>query len=797
MGQQTENDKSPSGDGVPTTPATSGTQAPEVLTGVEEEPYVPRVFAFDPSVPAEVRDPVPPTSSEPSASGDGAEGADGAPERRSVLSGIRANAAEPPHNATDTAPTTVVAAWERPEPHPTPKRVVPAADSPTPDPQSAVTDPEPEPEATSEPEATPTPEAVAGSTAVMPATGVSEPSADSTAEMAPVEAATSADSTAVMAPVEAALPATGEDGLDAQRPSGDSPVSGEPVLGSPLDGFESAEESRRGWKRGLAWTGVGVVVLGGLYAGAQWFYADKVPHDTTIAGVEVGGLTSDAALTTLNDTLGKQAKEPIEVKAGDATATLDPAASGLAFDAAATVDRLTSFSLSPAVLWSHIVGGDEEDPTIVVDDAKLDAQIQTLIPTLAIAPVDGSVQFIDGAPVATPATAGSTVDSDTLAAELTSGWLRTTTPIPLATTAVEPAITQADTDAALAIAQKVISAPVTVEVGGQRAELPPEALAAAGLFTSVDGALALSFNPEILTQEVVDRTTDLLTPSADAHFEFVSGSPQVVGGKAGTTIDPVGLSAAVATAASGDARTAAVELVETDPAQSVQALGALGIVEKVSEFATPLTNESIRTKNLQLGASRLNGVLVKPGETFSLMGVLAPITTANGYFNAMTIQSGKHVDGVGGGLSQLSTTLFNAAYFSGVTLTEHQPHSRWFTRYPAGREATLFEGSIDNKFTNDTPYGILIQSWVDGGQVHVAFWSTKYYEVTTSDSGKSGIVGASVKPESGPDCKPMGAGQAGFSITNYRKVATLDGTVVKDETWPWTYAPDNGVSCTP
>nr|WP_251153357.1 VanW family protein [Cellulosimicrobium sp. Marseille-Q4280] len=452
--------------------------------------------------------------------------------------------------------------------------------------------------------------------------------------------------------------------------------------------------------------------------------------------------------------------------------------------------------MNPVRLWEHLVGGEAKPPVVTVDEAALDAQVEALRGGLDVAPVDGTVQFVDGAPTATPATDGASVVMDSAVDAIATGWLVTDGPIELATEPVAPEITQEETDAALAEAQKVVSAPVVVTVGDQSPELPAETLAATASYAAADGALALTFDGTALVQAVVDRTNDLLTVPDDAHFVFSNGVPVIEGGAPGTTIDPAAIATAVTTAATGDDRTAPVELVESDPAQSVAALEALGVKEKVSEFSTPLTSEPVRTENLRVGASKVNGTLVLPGETFSLTEALSPITAAGGYRSAGIVQDGKHIEGVGGGLSQMATTTYNAGFFAGLEDVEHRQHSYWFTRYPAGREATIFVGSLDMRFKNDTPYGVLMQSWVGGGELHVAIWSTKHFEVETTASQKSNVVQPTTVTHTGADCVPQAAGNPGFSITNYRKVY-LDGELVKDEADRWTYKPDNQVVCAP
>jgi vancomycin resistance protein YoaR len=272
------------------------------------------------------------------------------------------------------------------------------------------------------------------------------------------------------------------------------------------------------------------------------------------------------------------------------------------------------------------------------------------------------------------------------------------------------------------------------------------------------------------------------------------GRPQVEGGGPGTTLDPKEVSQKVSAATRSDDRIAAVELHEQNPENTREALEQLGVKEIVSEFSTPLTSDNVRTKNLIRGAQMVTGRLIKPGETFSLINALSPITEANGYVSSGIVSNGQHVEGVGGGLSQMATTSYNAGYFAGYDDVEHRQHSFWFPRYPAGREATIYVGALDMRFRNDTPYGAVMQSFVSDGKLTVRIWSTKYYEVQTSDSGHQNVVKTSKVRSSDPGCVAYPGGEDGFTISNYRKVLR-NGEVVKNETYTWSYKPDNPVEC--
>ncbi|NUU15951.1 vanomycin resistance protein VanB [Cellulomonas humilata] len=556
-----------------------------------------------------------------------------------------------------------------------------------------------------------------------------------------------------------------------------------------------AEDGKRRWPRRLLLVLGIVLVLCAVYVGASYALADRVPRGASVAGVDIGGLPSADAVTRLDDELADATTQPIEVVANDVQATIDPTAAGLTFDARATVDRLTGVDLAdPGRLWAHLVGVGAQDPVTSVDDDALSAAIGDLGTSLALPPVDGTVVFVDASAQSTDAVDGWDLDQPGAADTLESDWLVAARPIELPTVTVEPDITQAETDATLESARKVTSAPVAVAVEGRTATLDAATLAANASFVPTDGSLVLQMNGEGLAAVVLTQLPDLLTQSADAHFEFVNDAPVIIPGTPGTSLDPVALAAGVGTAATASDRTAPVELVEADPSQSTAELEALGVKEIVSEFSTPLNSEPRRTINITNGASKISGTLIRPGETFSLTEALGPIDAAHGYVEAGAIVSGEHTDAWGGGLSQVSTTTYNAGFLAGFEDVEHRPHSEWFSRYPEGREATIFTGTLDMRWKNNTPHGALVQAWVSGGRVYVRIWGTKYWTVESSTSPRSGVVAPTTVYSQSPTCEAQGAGNPGFSVTVTRRTY-LNGALEKTESNSWRYKPQNKIIC--
>ncbi len=773
--------------------------------------------------------------------------ADAAPEPEpEVVADVAAEAAAEPQMALEPEGETAAEPQAELAPEPEQDREDEAAAEPGPEPEP---EPEAEPEPEPEPEPAPEPEPVSPSIwAPPPASGSTVPERTSVRSIwaPPADADLDADRDAaaeagatptdVTSPADAGdlagdrptavLPVLPDDRADdrsagarasaggdvlapSQEPTGvealTGALTGVPPVPAPSfeerpPAAEPVEPVRTGRRRRWVLVGVvaaAVVVLGGAYVGALWLWSDRVPPGTTVAGVDIGGRQADDAVAALEDGLGSAATQELAVAVGDSTATLVPGEAGLGFDAQATVDSVTGFGLEPSRLWHQLFGGPAVVPVSEVDTDALGAALEGVSDQLSTPYVDGTVAFVDGELTVTPPADGVALDVPAATDLLAADWLTRARPIELPTVPDPAVIGQAQLDQAVtALARPLTEGPVTVAVGGQRAQLPVDVLTKAASFVPQDDALVLQLDGPALVEAVLARTNDLLTPSADASFTFENGAPTIVPGTPGTTIDPDALAAAVtqaATAGSTD-RTATVDLVETDPTQSTAALQALGVTEIVSEFSTPLTSEPRRTQNITNGASKINGTLVRPGETFSLGDALGPMDAEHGYVQAGAIVSGEHTDAWGGGLSQMSTTTYNAAFFAGFELLEHTPHSEWFQRYPEGRESTIFTPTIDLKWRNNTPYGALLQSWVEGGRVYVRVWSTKYFTVETTTSGRSNVRQPTTVYSQSPTCEAQRAGNPGFTVTVTRRVL-LNGAEQSNQHWTTTYKPQNAIVC--
>jgi vancomycin resistance protein YoaR len=180
----------------------------------------------------------------------------------------------------------------------------------------------------------------------------------------------------------------------------------------------------------------------------------------------------------------------------------------------------------------------------------------------------------------------------------------------------------------------------------------------------------------------------------------------VIPAEAGASVETDSLADDVLLALSEDGgdRTVEGELTEVDPDVTTSEAEELGVKEVVSEFTTQFPAAQYRDVNIGRAAELIHNTLLLPGDEFSLNGVVGERTEANGFTSGIIINQGRLEDAMGGGVSQVATTMYHAAFQAGLEDVEHWPHSIYFDRYPVGQEATVAWGSKDLRFRNDTPY---------------------------------------------------------------------------------------------
>lgn len=554
-----------------------------------------------------------------------------------------------------------------------------------------------------------------------------------------------------------------------------------------------------------------VVLLGVLYVTGYFVAGNRLPKDAAVDEVLIGGLSPAQAEEKLRAELGPVREQPITVAGPDGvSAQILPAEAGLSVDYTATLKEAGGgFSWDPATILDNLTGGDPDvDVVVLVDQAKLDAALRAKEPDFAVEPLSATLTIASGSVERTESAQGVTLDTAATATAVVDAFREGDGQAQAVVTTTEPEVTSAMVDEAVTgFAEPLLSGPIVLTTEGGSMTVPVEKVAAVASFEVKDGKLVGSLATTELLKSTAEEQRDLkLTGPREATYKFQDGKPVVVPSVTGQVIDSNAFAETVNTlilGADAASRTAAVTTITSEPEFNTEAATKVTPREVIGEFTTYYPHASYRNTNLGQAAKRVNGTVLMPGEIFSLDSALGPRTAANGYVDGYVIDGGRLVKQAGGGISQSATTLYNAAFFAGYEDIEHKPHSLYFDRYPAGREATIMSGSFDMRFRNDTEYPAIIQGYINKsgggskGSLTFKIWSIPTWDkVTATETRKSGFyTGSTITIPYGKPCEAQAPIQ-GFTAT-YSRLFWKNGTVAKQQDYSWQYSAGNKIVCAP
>ncbi|MEU4691569.1 VanW family protein [Actinoplanes sp. NPDC023714] len=541
--------------------------------------------------------------------------------------------------------------------------------------------------------------------------------------------------------------------------------------------------------------GLGVLALvAGAGTAVTWAYRGDVPLGVTVLGADLGGLSRTAAAAELRTHLAADSRltQPLTVKVDGRDATVKPADVGLVVDVDATVAEAVKGSPSP-------FGERAVDPVVAVDADLLDAALRKSLGKVGEPMTKPAVVFDGVAPRAVHPSPGRDLVPETTASAVQKNWpLNREIAVPLAE--VHPVTTAAEVDQLVTdLARPAVSGPLTITAEKGKVTVPPAAIAKSLVLTAdKTGRIEPRVDAKKLRAAVAKPLAKVETKPKNAKFSLKGGKPSIVAGAAGTAVDLNAMAPSLLeTLRSTGERTVAATVTKAEPSLTADDLGKLGVEEKVSTFTTKFTGGlgSSRSQNIVQAAKQVEGALVLPGETFSLNKHTGERGYKQGYKDAPVILGGKLTPGVGGGVSQFTTTLFNATYYAGLKDVEHKPHSYYFDRYPAVIESTIFYPDLDFKFKNDSPHGVLLDTSWTSNSITVSVWSTKVWDkVTTEWSKRRNITSPrTITLPAGPSCIATG-GLPGFTQDAFR-LFHRDGKVVKREKFTWKYDAEPNYIC--
>ena len=493
---------------------------------------------------------------------------------------------------------------------------------------------------------------------------------------------------------------------------------------------------------GLATLAV-VVLLGFILF--QIVYAFHVLPNVSVWSVDLSHQSLDEAAANLETQLAiKFNNTTLELTDGAHQWYATPVDLGLRLDPRATAQMALDVARGDAGRqFMTAFGGVNLPPSVVFDPGVAQAFLARLAQQIDRPPLDAGLQLNGLTVITTSSQLGQVLNVTRTLSMLaeTARSLNTTTRLTLPIETLPPKVR--DTSAAALRLQAVLNGNLTLDLANPLPgeptswDMTPEQLAA--LITTElapDGSdITIEFNAELLYAGLADLATHIDRAPEDARFIFNDDTQQldvIQASKVGRTLNITGtLERLNAALARGERRVTLDVAVQQPEFPDTLKAADLGITQLVATGQTYYAGSSKeRMTNISAATAQFQGILIKPGETFSFNKYLGDVSLDKGFAEALIIFNGRTVTGVGGGVCQVSTTIFRAAFEAGFPIIERWPHAyrvSWYERgFGPGLDATVFSPSVDFRFQNDTPYHLLIEAYAnnDAGRVTFKFYST-------------------------------------------------------------------------
>lgn len=559
---------------------------------------------------------------------------------------------------------------------------------------------------------------------------------------------------------------------------------------------------RWAFRRKIVASVVAVVSIGGFIGTTAAAKADTVLEGITVGGIAVSGMDRSELVRALAAPARAQGSREIALVVGDRSWVRSPRSMGIAVDLDATVSLALSAGRENPFSWlMHEFGSGARRLAWVpkIDQQRFKAAMERLTQEVEMSPSDGQITFSSGVVDVKAPAEGVRLLTREARRTIVASAVMARNKVSLPVTLTPPAIGKEQLDAVEQQARSILAAPVEFTLEGAAFSLPPDRLAVA-LRTRVESSsgadeLKLEVDPTELARQIAAVHPQAEQPPTDASFTVKADKVSVVPHSDGRTVDAGAASIEILGLRGIDRMPLSLTSIPKPAAFTTEAANALQIKEKIASFTTTFdAGNAPRVRNIDLMAKAIDGRVLKPEEIFSLNGTTGPRTPENGYQEAKVIVDGELVPGLGGGVCQVSTTVFNAAFNAGIDITERINHSLFISHYPTGRDATVNYGHQDLKFRNDTPYGILIKTSVNARSINVSLFSSPLGRTVETSTGPR--TDPKPQPNKYVDDPTLPAGKEvvqeegspGFNIVVTRTVKQGD-TVLHSDTFVSKYRP--------
>jgi vancomycin resistance protein YoaR len=542
-----------------------------------------------------------------------------------------------------------------------------------------------------------------------------------------------------------------------------------------------------------------VVVLGLVFAGSPTTLAQGV----TIAGVDVGGMQTKEARALLQRRSDRLARKPVVFLAGDTRYSIRPRELGVEPDWKAAVDaaQRQGDGFGPIRGFKRLdvqfFGADVTPPMSVLNGA-LSYQLGLIAKDVNRPPRDAAIVRHGLQISIRPARVGRVLDRNAAARTMVKalGSLdRSAVSVELPFRVTQPRIRATTLAAAARQARLALSAPVRLELGQTRWLLSRARLAGL-LALPAGGRTTLTIAGPAADDWLVRLGRRVEKPAKDAGFSVDGPHVRVIPAQPGIRLDGAGAARALLHAAlkrRPQLRVAQLPVQEAPAKLSTESARAMHISGIVSTYTTVFGGVPNRIHNVELVSHLVDDKLIAPDATFSFNKTTGERNASKGFLIAPVIVNGELTTGLGGGVCQVSTTVFNAAFEAGLKITERTNHALYISHYPQGRDATVNYPDVDLKFVNDTGSWMLLRTFVSSSSLTVTLFGTPVRRKVTSTVTPLVAHGKPpVKKTVDPTLKPGekvvdDPGSPALSTSVTRDVYTSDGKLLYHDTWYSSY----------
>ncbi len=566
-------------------------------------------------------------------------------------------------------------------------------------------------------------------------------------------------------------------------------------------------------RRVVVTVALAATVLAGSAAGGLYYldrtYDGKIYPNVSVQGQNLGEMNRDQASAALRAYYAPFLAAPATISFGGQTWTPTAADLGISVNIASAIDEAYSAGRNNGLVANlqqvkHIWDNGYEIPVaMTIDQDTMRAYIEQIASEFEVAPVDASVTLNGTTVQVTPAQIGRQVLIDDTVADLTSA-IATMQPeqdVAIRTRDIQPRLSDAAAETARAELAAILQ-PISITADGKTYDWTPELIAPMLDIARVpaDDAtdrVQIDVNRSLVATRMAAIADDIGRGSVNPRVAWNGGDLKIIRpGQAGLRLNEDAATAQVIAQLRAPERTLALPVEEVAPQVTEANLRQLGINELVSVGRSDFSGSAdYRITNIGVGMDILNGILLAPGEEFSFNKNIGEIDARNGFVEGYAIIQNRTQLEFGGGICQDSTTIFRAAFWAGLPITERWGHTfyiSWYDKYALGplgsgpgMDATIFTGGPDLRFVNDTGNWLLIQSYSNPttGLAEVAFYGTKVNRTVGIEHEIVERTPAITEPVYIPDpkqergsMKQTDTARGGMKINVFRTITNGDGT---------------------